>query len=73
LTHNAVKVACKNSDGAKCKYEQLKTTLMPEVSKVDKTETTLVFTGTNFFTSNFKSLASLDGIKADSIVIDSAT
>jgi len=45
---------------------------MPAVSEIAKTETTLVFTGTNFFTADFDLFATLDGIKADSIVVDSA-
>jgi len=46
---------------------------MPKVSSITKSETTLVFKGTNFFTADFDASSVLDGVKADSVVVDSAT
>jgi hypothetical protein len=45
----------------------------PAVASIAKTDTTIVFTGTNFFTAGFDGNASLAGIYADTVVIDSAT
>lgn len=49
-------------------------TSKPAVASVSKTDSsTVVFTGTNFYTSLFTAAASLSGVSADTVTIDSAT
>ena len=47
---------------------------MPVVSAISNSPSnTIVFTGTDFFTSGYTAHASFDGVKADTVTIDSAT
>ena len=64
---------CVNSDNSNCQYEQLASSTFPAVTSVSKTDTTIVFAGTNFDIADFSASASFAGITADSVVVDSAT
>jgi len=46
---------------------------MPLVASVAATASTIVFTGTDFKTTGYTARVSLNGIKADTVVTDSAT
>ena len=57
-----------------CIYEQLNTSTFPAITSVAKpSATNLVFTGTNFYETDFDVTASILGIKADSIESKTAT
>lgn len=56
-----------------CVYEQMAAFANPAVASVSSTETTIVYTGTDFFTSGYVTTASYNGMAADSVVVDSAT
>jgi hypothetical protein len=66
-------IVCSNSDATKCKYEQSTSSSLPKVTSIDKTDTTLVFTGENFLSTNFQASSSLDGVSADSVTVESPT
>jgi len=63
---------CVNSDAAACTFEQVETA-MPSVASVAATASTIVFTGTDFKTTGYTAKASFNGIKANTVVTDSAT
>jgi phage major head subunit gpT-like protein len=46
---------------------------MPKVDSLTKTDTTIVFTGNNFFTTDHVGKAKFMGIEANSVNVDSAT
>lgn len=46
---------------------------MPKVDSLTKTDTTIVFTGKNFYTTDHVGKANFIGIQADSVVVNSAT
>jgi len=59
---------------ASCLYQQLASSNFPEVTSISNTVSkTIVFTGTNFFTSGYTGNASFGGVIADTVTIDSAT
>jgi len=66
-TVGQVESACASS----CTYEQLAASASPSTTSVSSTETTIVFSGANFQTSAHTVRASLAGIAADSVVVDS--
>lgn len=63
---------CVNTDAARCTFEQVDTA-MPTVASATVSGQTIVFTGTDFKTAGFTARAFFNGIKADSVVVDSAT
>lgn len=71
VKHGNTTIACSNSDATKCKYEQVSTASLPKVTSVVKSADKIVFSGSNFLTSNFKALTALAGVNADSVSIDS--
>lgn len=67
-------IACNNTDPTLCQYQQLATDTFPVISSIDNSVSNkVVFTGTDFYTSNFLANASYGGAFADSVTIDSAT
>lgn len=67
-------VSCEGS-GSTCNYEQAEAGAFPAVSSVviGSAGTTIVFSGTAFYTSGYTAEAFFNGIKADTTVVDSAT
>jgi hypothetical protein len=64
--------ACVNSDKALCTYQQTATTF-PAVASTSKTDSTIVFTGTNLELAEFTVSAVFANVSADSVLINSAT
>ena len=61
-------------DTSLCVYEQLSNSSMPAFTAIDNSvSNTIVFTGTNFFTTDFTANVSYGGADADTVVVDSAT
>jgi hypothetical protein len=70
IIQDSVTYACVSSS---CPYEQSSDSTFPEVTSVSKTDSTIVFTGTNFDLVDFTAAASFASIDADSVVVDSNT
>jgi len=64
---------CAANDATKCNYKQSSADAFPQVDSLTKTDTTIVFTGVNFYTMGYTAEAKFRGISADSVTIDSAT
>lgn len=65
---------CNNTDESLCQYEQLSNSSFPAVTNLSNSDSsTIVFTGTNFFTSGYTAHASYSGIEANSVTLDSTT
>jgi hypothetical protein len=65
---------CANNDGTKCQYLQTDSEEnYPTVESLTKTDTTLVMTGSNFYTVGYTVTASYNEIMATSVVVDSET
>ena len=73
VTVGSTNYSCENTTATACLYRQVSSDGFPKVSSVSSTTTQLVLTGSNFFTSSYTANASLSGVHADSITIDSAT
>ena len=58
---------------AACNFEQAEGGAFPAVASSAISGTTIVFTGTNFYTSGYTAQASFNGVKADTTVVDSAS
>jgi phage major head subunit gpT-like protein len=65
--------ACANTDATKCDFTRSGEATMPKVDSLTKTDTTIVFTGKNFYTTDHVGKAKFMGIQADSVVANSAT
>ena len=64
---------CVSTDKSVCTYEQLASSAFPAVQSVSKTDSTIVFTGTNFDIADFTHSAFYFNVEATSVVVDSAT
>ena len=65
--------ACEGADSSLCVYETSENEF-PAWTAIDNTVgNKIVFTGTNFFTTNYTAKASYGGSQADTVTIDSAT
>ena len=54
---------CNNTDASLCQYEQLSDGSFPAVTNISNSDSsTIVFTGTNFFTSGYTAHTSYSGI-----------
>jgi hypothetical protein len=73
-TNDNVDHQCANTDVTKCQYQQ-KSASMPAFSAAVITDSsTITLTGTDFFTtSQYKAEVLFGGIKADTVVVSSAT
>lgn len=70
----STKYDCAATDTTKCAYTQSAAASFPAITSVAKgTGTTVVFTGTAFYTVGYTASASFMGVAADSVVIDSET
>ena len=57
--------ACAATDPTNCNFARSTKTTMPDIVSLTKTDTTIVFTGTNFFTSGYTARASFFGVEAN--------
>jgi len=74
LKHGENTYDCSNADTTKCQYKQDNAEdTWPRITSLTKTDTTLVFTGVNFYTAGYIASASYLKIDATSVVIDSET
>lgn len=64
---------CAATDKTKCNYKQSSADSFPQVDSLTKTDTTIVFTGVNFYTLGYTAQAKFRGISADTVTLDSAT
>ena len=67
--------ACASTDTTKCAYTQSQaSTAFPAITSVAKgSDTTIVFTGTQFYTIGYDATASFMGVSADSVTVDGET
>ena len=64
---------CVSTDKSVCTYEQLASSAFPAVESTSKTDSTIVFTGTNFDIADYTHTAFYFDVEATSVVVDSAT
>lgn len=62
-----------NADTDLCLYEQMASSPFPATESTAKTDTTIVFTGTNFDIASYTPSATFAGVHAHSVVVDSAS
>lgn len=74
LKHGENIYDCASADTTKCQFVQVNTEkTFPDIDSLTKTDTTLVMTGTSFYTVGYTVTASYRGIMATSVVVDSET
>lgn len=74
LTNSYNEGECGGNTTDRCYYRQLDNDSMPNATSISNSVANqIVFTGVNFFTSGYVANASLSGMPADTVVIDSAT
>jgi hypothetical protein len=74
LTHSGTTYTCANTVTTNCNYKQSSAaTTFPVLTSMTKTDTTMVLTGTSFYTAGYTTRVSYMGIDATSVVVDSAT
>lgn len=66
-------IECASGDNSVCIYEQTEGATFPKVTGAATTGSTIVFSGTSFYTSGYSAVAIFNGIKADTVVANSAT
>mgnify|MGYP006893244548 CR=1 FL=1 len=73
ITVGEIDHECEGADPSVCTYEQLTAGAFPAVDTASVSGSTIVFGGSNLFTTGHTASASFNGIASDSVVIDSAS
>ena len=74
VKHGETTYVCKATDATKCNYKQNNDdSTWPKITDLTSTGSTMVFTGTNFYTIGYTASVTWKGFEASSVIVDSET